>query len=469
MPKYRLLLKNGYVVDPVNNREGHFDVGIQDGKIAAVEKDIDIKYAEEVLDLKGKLCVPGIIDTHAHVSVPSLRYGYRMLAKAGVTTVFDVMGPIDNIINDIHEWGAGINIAALNAAIPGKSVSSEAPSKSEIQKFVDESLESGALGIKLLGGHFPLTPETTREFICEGNKRKAYVAYHCGTTNAGSNIGGLEEAIELAKGQRLHIAHINSYCRGTVHDSLTEVSKALSLLKGARNIVSEAYLGPNNCTLAESDNGELTDHVTRRCLSVKNYPTTEAGVIQAISDGYAVVNRLVGDEVRLIGIEDGLEYYMNHKDETDVAVSFPVNSRDTAFLCATAKGDNGDFIVDAISTDGGGLPRNFIISKGLLLVKFNALTLKEFVQKTSTEPARMLGLVNKGHLTNGADADITVIDYDRSEPFMTLVAGKINMYDKVVFGKSGTIITTEKGKKRIENENLPYQVVDINNTLLYTK
>jgi len=469
MPKFTLLLKNGYVVDPVNNREGHFDIGIHDGKIAAVEKSIDIKHAGEVFDLEGKLCVPGIIDTHAHVSMPSVKHGYRMLAKAGVTTVFDVMGPIDNVINDMAAWGSGINIAVLNAAIPGKSVSSEAPSKSEIEKFVDASLESGALGIKLLGGHFPLTPETTREFICEANKRNAYVAYHCGTTEAGSNIEGLEEAVELAKGQRLHIAHVNSYCRGTVQDSLTETRRALSLLAGAKNIVSEAYLGSYNCTLIDSDDGELTDHVTRRCLSVKDYPTTEAGVMQAISDGYAVVNRLVGDEVRQIGIEEGLEYYTTHKNEEDVVVSFPVNSRDTAFLCATAKDDNGDFIIDAISTDGGGVPRNYIVSKGLLLVKFDALTLKEFVQKTSVDPAKMLGLVNKGHFTNGADADITVIDYDRSEPLMTLVAGEVNMYNKVVFGKSGTIITTEKGKKRIENENLPYQVVDINNSLLYTK
>ena len=59
-------------------------------------------------------------------------------------------------------------------------------------------------------------------------------------------------------------------------------------------------------------------------------------------------------------------------------------------MLAQAKRPDGTFVVDAISTDGGCIPRNVTLSVGLSLVKFGALTLSEFVVKTSVNPARHL-------------------------------------------------------------------------------
>lgn len=64
---YDLLIKGGKVIDPSQNIEAERDVAIQGGKIARVEKDISPSQAHEVLDAKGKIVTPGLIDAHVHV------------------------------------------------------------------------------------------------------------------------------------------------------------------------------------------------------------------------------------------------------------------------------------------------------------------------------------------------------------------------------------------------------------------
>ena len=56
---YDLLLKNAWVVDPLNSVNGVADVAIQDGKIAKVQRDIT-EEAKEVIDFTGKTLQPGL-------------------------------------------------------------------------------------------------------------------------------------------------------------------------------------------------------------------------------------------------------------------------------------------------------------------------------------------------------------------------------------------------------------------------
>ena len=65
--QYDLLLDGGFVLDPANNIDGHRDVAILDGKIAAVEPDIPASQAKQTLDLRGLYVTPGLVDLHVHV------------------------------------------------------------------------------------------------------------------------------------------------------------------------------------------------------------------------------------------------------------------------------------------------------------------------------------------------------------------------------------------------------------------
>lgn len=64
--KYDLLIKNGRVVDYLNNLDRVSDIGFKDGKILEVGEELNPNYALQVIDAKDKLVIPGIIDTYIY-------------------------------------------------------------------------------------------------------------------------------------------------------------------------------------------------------------------------------------------------------------------------------------------------------------------------------------------------------------------------------------------------------------------
>ena len=97
---------------------------------------------------------------------------------------------------------------------------------------------------------------------------------------------------------------------------------------------------------------------------------------------------------------------------------------------------------------------------GLGLVRIEALDMKEFVIKTSRNPANILGLKNKGHLSVGADADITVVDLERLKPYMSLGNGRLVSFRGHVCGKGTYVVTTPAGKANVLQNGLEAIVVD---------
>ncbi|KYP14362.1 amidohydrolase/deacetylase family metallohydrolase [Flavihumibacter sp. CACIAM 22H1] len=63
---YSVLIKGGRVIDPKNGIDQVMDIGIRDGKIAAIQKQLDTTGAKQVVLAAGMLVVPGLIDIHGH-------------------------------------------------------------------------------------------------------------------------------------------------------------------------------------------------------------------------------------------------------------------------------------------------------------------------------------------------------------------------------------------------------------------
>src|SRR5437762_10054869 len=64
------LLKGGRVVDPVNGRDGVFDILIDGDRIARVAKDIPADGAQVIDVPRGFVVCPGLIDMHVHLREP---------------------------------------------------------------------------------------------------------------------------------------------------------------------------------------------------------------------------------------------------------------------------------------------------------------------------------------------------------------------------------------------------------------
>ncbi len=65
--KFDLVIKGGEVLDPSQNLRGKRDLGMRFGKIEAIEADIPAARANRVMNVAGRLVVPGLIDLHSHV------------------------------------------------------------------------------------------------------------------------------------------------------------------------------------------------------------------------------------------------------------------------------------------------------------------------------------------------------------------------------------------------------------------
>ena len=89
---YDLLVKGGTVVDPSQGIHGVNDVAIEDGKIARIAPNISADEAGRVVEVKGKVVIPGLIDLHTHVYAGVNSNGVDADlggVRAGVTTMVD--------------------------------------------------------------------------------------------------------------------------------------------------------------------------------------------------------------------------------------------------------------------------------------------------------------------------------------------------------------------------------------------
>jgi dihydroorotase len=97
--QYDLVLQGGHVIDAKNKISAVRDVGIRDGKIAAIAEHIDPAQAFKLVNVRGLYVTPGLIDIHVHVYAgtgePRSYAGDNSLYpdgftfRSGVTTVAD--------------------------------------------------------------------------------------------------------------------------------------------------------------------------------------------------------------------------------------------------------------------------------------------------------------------------------------------------------------------------------------------
>jgi dihydroorotase len=86
------VLRGGRVLDPAQNIDGVMDIGIAAGRIAEIGPSLPTEGVRRVIDARGKLVTPGLIDIHVHVypGVNTLGIDPDLVGiSRGVTAVVD--------------------------------------------------------------------------------------------------------------------------------------------------------------------------------------------------------------------------------------------------------------------------------------------------------------------------------------------------------------------------------------------
>ena len=88
-----LILKGARIIDPQVNLDEVSDIRVEDGTIALVASAIEAGEDDEVVDLSGRVLMPGFVDMHVHLRDPGQEYkediesGTRAAAHGGITDV----------------------------------------------------------------------------------------------------------------------------------------------------------------------------------------------------------------------------------------------------------------------------------------------------------------------------------------------------------------------------------------------
>ncbi|WP_349768759.1 amidohydrolase family protein [Rhodobacter sp. NTK016B] len=265
------VLRGGRVMDPETGFDRVTDVGLTEGKIAAIGDDLAPGAVE--LQAEGLIVAPGFVDIHAHGQ--SLAAD-RMQAFDGVTTALELeVGALP-----VDSWYAaqagrrrvcnyGTSAAWLFARqqvkiglTPDASVSSmigmgqgaedrrwsvDAASDDEALRIVGQlrkGLEQGAIGIGIPNGYAPGAGIKELTLVCDlaaeaGSVTFTHIA-NASNIDPESSVESYVQIIGLAgaTGAHMHVCHLNS-------TSLLDVERSAQVLKRAQDqglpITVEAY------------------------------------------------------------------------------------------------------------------------------------------------------------------------------------------------------------------------------------
>ncbi|MDX2154628.1 MAG: dihydroorotase [Bryobacteraceae bacterium] len=381
----KLVIKNGRVLDPAARHDAIADIAIEDGVFAAVGKEIDATGCE-VFDASGLVVAPGFIDIHVHLREPGFEHaetietGGRAAAAGGFTSVccmpntlpVNDNATVTSYIVERARRHAAVNVFPIGAITKGSA-----------------GQELAAIGSMKLAGAVAISDdgrpvmnalvmrramETARSFglpvinHCEDLHLSAGGDMHEGLESVRRGLQGIPAASEdvmvardiiLAEitGARYHVAHISS------RNAVQMVAFAKS-----RNLPVTCETTPHHFALTDEDmipydsNYKMKPPLRSKCDT--------AGVIDGLVSG--AVDVIATDHAPHAG-DDKMQEFEK--------CPFGITGLETAI---------------GLSLE--------------LLVHARRITLPRLVELFTTNPARIVGLKDRGRIAPGLPADLTLLD-----------------------------------------------------------
>jgi len=411
-----LLLTGGRVVDPANRLDAQTDLLISEGKIAAVGADAAKKAPRdaEQMAVNGLVVCPGLIDLHVHLREPgqtskeTLATGTAAAARGGFTSVvcmpntapaIDTAGTVALIRERAAQQGI-VNVFVAGAISKGIAGEELAPlgglKRAGVAAITDD-------------GHCVQNNELMRR-ACEYAKMfNLPVMDHCqdyalvtdGVMHEGywSTVLGLRgwpsAGEEVIVARNILLAELTG---AKVHCQHLSAAGSVALLREAkkRGVPISGEACPHHFTLTDAAVAGSEQFWREDGLTIMELETAKTGLpVWPKYDTNFKMNpplRSARDrEAILKGLIDG---------------TIEILCSDHAPHCDYEKEVEFDYAPFGIT----GLETELALSL-MQLVHTKRISLAEMIAKFTVNPARLLNL-DKGTLSVGADADVTIFDPD---------------------------------------------------------
>jgi dihydroorotase len=381
---FDLLIRHGSCVLPWGIEAT--DVGVRDGRIAALGVPADAT-ADETIDAAGLHVLPGLIDPHVHLRDPgdkaieSIPTGTKAAVLGGLTTVFDMPNTSPAIVDDERlawkqAYAEEVAWCDMGLYVGG--------TKTNIQSLAALEVGRGVCGMKIFAGSstgdLMVEDDASLERVMRSGRRR--IAYHS------EDEYRLQERRKLFKSGDPYASHM------LWRDEETAFLGTRRLMALARMTGRAAHI-LHVSTAQELD--FLKDHRDIATVEVLvNHLTQFAPDVYETLRGFGVMNPPIR----------GREHY------------------DAAWAAVR------DGTVDTIGSDHAPHPREkkllpwpecpagltgvqTLVPVMLDHVNAGRLSLTRLVDLMCAGPARVYGVIGKGRLAAGYDADFTLVDMAR--------------------------------------------------------
>jgi len=435
----------GKILTPAGLVEG--GVAVEKGKIVAIASDAHLPHAGTVVDLKGKIVLPGIVDNHVHfVSTrhepegEDFESGTKAAASGGITTISDMPTGTPWISNaklleekkKYAEKSAYIDFALYGGA------------GSQNVNALQEMVDAGAIAFKtymVSSNEYPSCGEDGKilELLKVAAKTGVITAWHA------ENVLLIDPLVEELKsaGRVDPMAHVESRPNYTEYEAISKLIIFNRIAKARLHIVHlSTKEGLQLVQAAKAEGMHITAETCPHYLLLNSKYMRKAGPYAKI------IPPLRSEEDRLAlwnGLLSGTIDYVcsDHAPHTKM-------SKDAGWknIWLAGNGNPGVETMVPLMLDQ--------VNKG-------TISLQQMVYNLSTRPAQVFGLFpKKGAIMVGADADLTVVDLDlewvikaenmysksrdttlyegwkiKGKPILTVVRGEVVAENGEVIGKMG--------------------------------
>lgn len=381
----KVLIKNGKLINPATNFEGIVDISIQDGLIKEISPSISSDYFEydDIIDAKGMIVSPGLIDIHSHFRDPGftqkedLVSGAHAAAAGGYTTVI-LMANTNPKIDSIESL-AYIQEKAKDCPI---NILQEAALTIDFKdRLVDMDLlhKAGAAGFTNDGVPV-MNTKTLRDAMLKAAQLDTVIALHEEDNslidNHGINAGPIADKLGLKGAPRVSedimvardcmLALETGACIDIQHISS---GNAVDFIRYAKSIGVKVFAEatPHHFTLTE-------DNVLEYGVLAKMNPP-----LRSAEDRERIIAGLIDDTIEIIAT-DHAPHTADEKNVDFTKAPSGIIGLETALPLAVTE-----------------------------LVMKNRLSMIHMLSKFTSNPARYYKL-NKGNLQVGKPADVCIFD-----------------------------------------------------------